>query len=50
MIKSRHLDSMRPLLEAILSKVRGTNWKASGALPEPAGESEMLMPLPVLHL
>jgi radical SAM superfamily enzyme YgiQ (UPF0313 family) len=50
MIKSRHLDSMRPLLEAILSKVRGKEGKpGTGAMPPPTEESGMLMPLPVLQ-
>jgi hypothetical protein len=51
MIKSRHLDSMRPLLEAILSKVRGKEARpGAGEASGPAEvTSEMLMPLPVLQ-
>jgi radical SAM superfamily enzyme YgiQ (UPF0313 family) len=49
-IKSRHLDSMRPLLEAILSKVRGKDGKETAApLLQPTGNSGTLMPLPVLQ-
>jgi radical SAM superfamily enzyme YgiQ (UPF0313 family) len=48
-IKFRHLDAMRPLLEAILSKVSGTGPRGGvGALPAPAAEG-MLLPLPVLQ-
>ncbi|WP_210520520.1 B12-binding domain-containing radical SAM protein [Hymenobacter terricola] len=49
-IKSRHLDSMRPLLEAILSKVRGTSAPAnspSAPTRAPASDDSFL-PLPVL--
>ncbi|MBF9142019.1 B12-binding domain-containing radical SAM protein [Hymenobacter properus] len=49
MIKSRQLDSMRPLLEAILSKVRGKEGRGQApAAAPPAGDSGMLLPLPVL--
>ena len=51
MIKSRHLHAMRPLLEAILSKVRGTDTKLATGAGEDAtpSTSEMLLPLPVLQ-
>jgi hypothetical protein len=50
MIKSRHLDSMRPLLKAILSKVRGKDGKPGpAALAPPTEHSGMLMPLPVIQ-
>ncbi|MDO7876537.1 radical SAM protein [Hymenobacter sp. ASUV-10] len=50
MIKSRHLHSMRPLLEAILSKVRGTEPRTGvGEGPTTPAASEMLLPLPVLQ-
>jgi radical SAM superfamily enzyme YgiQ (UPF0313 family) len=47
-IKFRHLDAMRPLLEAILSKVSGTE-PLGGVGAPPASTSEMLLPLPVLQ-
>jgi radical SAM superfamily enzyme YgiQ (UPF0313 family) len=47
-IKFRHLDAMRPLLEAILSKVSGTS-PLGGVGAAPASPSEMLLPLPVLQ-
>jgi hypothetical protein len=49
-IKFRHLDAMRPLLEAILSKVSGTEPRRGvGAPPAPASNTDMLLPLPVLQ-
>ena len=51
-IKFRHLDAMRPLLEAILSKVSGSDTRIERGLaptPAPAATSEMLLPLPVVH-
>ena len=50
MIKSRQLDSMRPLLEAILSKVRSQPGRSGPAvLPAPEATSEMLLALPVVQ-
>jgi len=52
MIKFRHLDTMRPLLEGILSKVRGTDPQAGpGATPlaPELAAPELLLKLPVLQ-
>lgn len=48
-IKSRQLHSMRPVLETILSKVRGTVPQArSVEAPPPSAPADMFLPLPVL--
>ncbi|MDB5269204.1 MAG: B12-binding radical protein [Hymenobacter sp.] len=49
LIKSRHLDAMRPLLEAILSKVRtGSDPAAASGPPLEPADSAVFLPLPVL--
>jgi len=57
LIKARHLDAMRPLLEAILSKVRGTDPRVPPGPEASAGPpslaepvpAELLLQLPVLQ-
>jgi radical SAM superfamily enzyme YgiQ (UPF0313 family) len=49
LIKFRHLDAMRPLLEAILSKVRsGSDPAAAPKLPLEPADSATFLPLPML--